>query len=544
MLVVAGVWWAARVVYFNGYYAEDAPGYVSDAIAMASGHYAARNHVNGLNVATYGPVALFFWVFGKSEAVLSLWPLFCSLLGVVSIGGLSAILFGRPLAILAAFLYATYPGDVFFSTVVMPDAVQSGWLGFSMFLVVYACVATPNGSPMWLVAAGAAMGVCHLVRANGALLLPVGACAVAVLSFVEGTQGTAATRERGVAPLVIRRCVTYVGGWVSILALEGVAYWWAVGDMLFRFHVVDHHYGQMGSIEQWGLNTHPLTIPYSALAPLTWMRFGSWGELNQDQAYHALLFSWALLALAGGSVSLILARKRVPARAIAGYAVAAAWFAWPLLYHQFGSQSLTQFIPIHRLSRHLVVYAPGAIVVTVAGCLLMWNVAQAKALRTALAAIALVALPLHLHFGIRGETIAYEAYHRIKDTYTRIRDHLPSDTRVIVADPGDLGFFDFWLNPLGEERVRLVAFANYRDCAQLSEGVVLTFSNPGWHGLSAPAIQETVARLPCLVNPPPTWRLLYDGFPERVYSAAPRDVTSSNLRMCTRPATSPTAIKG
>jgi hypothetical protein len=65
--------------------------------------------------------------------------------------------------------------------------------------------------------------------------------------------------------------------------------------------------------------------------------------------------------------------------------------------------------------------------------------------------------------------------------------------------------------------VRLVALANYATCQDLKAAVVLTYSNPGWQGLNAPVIQETVKRLPCLLSPPPAWRLIYDGYPEKVY---------------------------
>ena len=114
--------------------------------------------------------------------------------------------------------------------------------------------------------------------------------------------------------------------------------------------------------------------------------------------------------------------------------------------------------------------------------------------------------------------MAYNAYHRIKGTYARIRERLPRDVPAVIADPGDLCFFDFWLNPLGAEPVRMIAFANYSRCDEMRPGVVLTHSNPGWEGAGAPAIQETVKRLPCLVAPPAHWRLLYDGYPERVYA--------------------------
>jgi hypothetical protein len=241
--------------------------------------------------------------------------------------------------------------------------------------------------------------------------------------------------------------------------------------------------------------------------------------LNQEQAYHALTFCWALICLAVGFVALKADRRPPTDRAVAGLAVAALWFAWPLLYHQFGSQSVTHFVPMHRLSRHLVVYAPGAVFATVAGCFFIGRVWGGRGAigRAALTAVGSAILLMHLYFNWRGEQIAFDAYHRIKGTYSRIREYLPRGVQTIVGDPGDLCFFDFWLNPLGAEHVKMVAYANYSGCEELRSGVVLTYSNPGWEGFAAPVIQETVERLPCLLHPPPSWRLLYGGYPERVY---------------------------
>ena len=80
-----------------------------------------------------------------------------------------------------------------------------------------------------------------------------------------------------------------------------------------------------------------------------------------------------------------------------------------------------------------------------------------------------------------------------------------------------LAFFDFWLNPLGRTHVRIVPSAAVSACDDIVHGsVVLTRSNPGWLD-GAPAIRQSVARLPCLVQPPLHWRLVYDGYPERVF---------------------------
>ena len=135
-----------------------------------------------------------------------------------------------------------------------------------------------------------------------------------------------------------------------------------------------------------------------------------------------------------------------------------------------------------------------------------------------MAATGVAILLTHVYFNWSGVQIAYGAYHRIKGTYARIRDHLPQGVHTIVADPGDLCFFDFWLNPLGSERVRMVPFANYETCADMKAGVVLTKSNAGWEGRGAPVIQETVGRLPCLLDPPTSWRRVYDGYPEQIYA--------------------------
>lgn len=507
------MWLALRVIYWNGYYTEDSPGYVTDAIWMAVGNYHVRNHVNGLNVGTYLPVALPIAMFGKSEAALSVWPLACSLLGLLSTVGAVRVFFDPRAALLSGFLYATYPGDVFFSTVVMPDAIQSGWLSFSICLVALAQCRPENRT--LLVGGGIAMGVCHLARANDVLLMPIGVLAVVISSL--------AWRRQRIAR-ALRDGAVYIGGWASVLAVEGLVYAATAGDFLWRLHVVQRHYGTPDSIARAGLNIDPRTIPFSLFAPISWWVRGEWGwhSLNQDQAYHGLLFCGAVLLLAAGVVAARLLQRLADPRTVAGLGIAAVWLAWPILYHQFGSQSLTEYVPMHRLSRHLIVYAPGAIFAVAAGCTVLARAIRevhSLPLSVAAATLAVAALFVHLSVNRQGERIAFEAFHAIKDTYVRIRQHLPAGTRTITADPGDLCFFDFWLNPPGSERVRMVPFAAVTACDQINDGVVLTQSNPGWAG-GAPVIVDTVRRLPCLTAPPSAWRLLYQGYPERVFVVA------------------------
>ena len=507
---------AVRLAYWNGYYAEDAPGYVADAAWFALGNYHARDYVNGLNVGTYIPVAVPLFLFGKSEFALSLWPLACSLLGTLSMAGAAGLLFGRPAALLGAFLYATYPGDVFFSTVVMPDSLQAGWLTASVFLVVLAHSDRVARKLTTLAAAGVAMGACHLIRANDAMLVPVGVTAVAACS---------AWWKREPSSVLLRSCGIYLAGVAAVYVIEGGAYLWSVGDFLHRLNVVARHYGSAASIAAAGLNTDPRTIPFSIVPPLTWWRQG-WQPLTHEQSYHGLLFVLALVMLALGLGTAAMSRSRLNGREFAGAAMALAWLLWPIVYHQFGSQSLIAYVPMHRLSRHLVVYGPGAIFAVVVGSCLTAGAMRhwrPPAYRLALMVAGSV-LGIHLWFNWAAEEIAHGDYQRIKGTYRRILEHLleqsPADVPAIVADSGDLAYFDFWMNPLGRQVVRMVPFAGVAGCDAIGAGAVLTFSNDGWERLNAPIIRETVGRLPCLLEPPPGWRLVYDGYPERVYLVA------------------------
>ena len=192
------------------------------------------------------------------------------------------------------------------------------------------------------------------------------------------------------------------------------------------------------------------------------------------------------------------------------------WFFWPLLYHQFGTQSVSQFVPcigcpdISSCTRRRDFP-------TVAGCFLIkeamsaWRFANGRRI---VMATGLAMLLVHLHFNWRGEQIVYGAYHRIKGTYAesgiicrrRAEDRGGSRRSVLLR---------FLAESTRSESVQIVPFANYSRCDELKPGVVLTHSNPGWEGSGAPVIQETVARLPCLVHPPADWRLVYDGYPER-----------------------------
>ena len=196
---------------------------MTDAIWVALGNYHARDHVNGLNVGTYLPVALPIWLFGKSEIALSLWPLVCSLLGRRVPRGASRSSLAGASACSPALLYATYPGDVFFSTVVMPDAFRpAGSASPCCWLSCHSpgrsiSVAGNSGG------AGVALGICHLIRANDVILVSVGVGAVAICP------GCGNARPRRNVARLPRPSLGLGAGHRG----RGLAYLWAADDFFF-----------------------------------------------------------------------------------------------------------------------------------------------------------------------------------------------------------------------------------------------------------------------------------------------------------------------
>jgi hypothetical protein len=92
-------------------------------------------------------------------------------------------------------------------------------------------------------------------------------------------------------------------------------------------------------------------------------------------------------------------------------------------------------------------YAPGAVFATVAGCYLV-NAADAQGAAGDPPAVLAVGCALRCSPDVQlaGERIAHGAHQRVKDTYGRIRQHLPS-VRTITADPGDLAHLRFLAQP-------------------------------------------------------------------------------------------------
>ncbi len=71
----------------------------------------------------YGPVAIFFQIFGQSEFVATLFPLLGSLVTIIFIYKIALLLNDRKAAHVAVFLWAVFPLDIFMATQLDPEGL-------------------------------------------------------------------------------------------------------------------------------------------------------------------------------------------------------------------------------------------------------------------------------------------------------------------------------------------------------------------------------------------------------------------------------------
>ena len=144
-----------RLTCLTGLIASDDLGYSGYAQLIAEGRYVLENHDvaahSGLILPHYAiryglilPVGLILAVFGISEWSTIALPLFASSLSVVLLALIGARLFSLRVGLIAGLLLATFPLELRYATVLVPEAVA----GCFVLLAVLVHVRTENRAPL------------------------------------------------------------------------------------------------------------------------------------------------------------------------------------------------------------------------------------------------------------------------------------------------------------------------------------------------------------------------------------------------------------
>ncbi len=303
-----------------------------DSLVYAQDAYNLLNGTFNLNtdswyshrLPVFVPVALFYAMLGVSNLSTNLWPLLLSVLQILAVVWIGRKLVGSEAAILAAALVAMVPLDVVYAGVLSPDVVMASLLTFSAALWILGLEGRDVPSRLHVLLSGALCALACDTRAY-ALLIAV---------FFAGH----ALSRRA----FVRTLPWWVLGFVAVvLPLAGV-YARVTGDPLLPIRAMSAFYGESGHTQ--GLAGF-LAYPLLALKPGSLMGL-----------FSPLLVIAVLLALARPT------RERW---------ILLAWMAPVMLYLQFGSMSLTSYVPVFKRVRFLTpVLAPGALLLS--SVLLEW----------------------------------------------------------------------------------------------------------------------------------------------------------------------------
>lgn len=301
-----------RLTCFTGLIASDDLVYSAHAQLIAEGRYALEYDHFAIRYGLILPVGLLYRLIGVNEWSTIAVPLFASSLSVVLLALIATRLFGVRAGLIAALLFATFPLQLRYGTVLVPEPI----VGCYVLLALLVYVRTEGWAPMALGAlAGVLIGIAYLTKEPALFIAP------ALLI-------DAALRRRW------RQAFGIALGIGAVIALEHAYYLAMTGDLLFRLHAMAQHnrslMGHRGEIDFGDLGYRLFkAYPRMMLVP------------SKDFGIHSLA------ALVLSAVALLRFRndRRIYFLLI--------WASLPWIYLNFGTSSFNQYIPIPVAPRYI-----------------------------------------------------------------------------------------------------------------------------------------------------------------------------------------------
>lgn len=336
---------AMRLWFFTGLHWDDDPDYVCRAHQVLNGQQYIFRDNNGFRIGTYYPAALSYLLFGVSDISAGAYALTVSLLSVAAIFSLGKLLFGERAGLVGALLLAVYPLDVELASRLMPDGLLAGFSLFSLYFLLRGDLRNraSRSSTLrdwWCYAlSGLLLGWCTLVNMSAVVVVFCVAMYVPLSLPLFWKKLRAAGFPRSFFTIWIGRYAILAAGFAVLAVLEGWAYYRVTGDFLFKYHnTLSHYAGSHGFCTDPGLYPRIMFHLGNDLQP----RFQGLAD-----SYYGFYYIVALVAVVLGLL------RWSPHRCIV-----ICWLLTVFCYLQWGSMSLTEYIPLHRLPRHLSLATP------------------------------------------------------------------------------------------------------------------------------------------------------------------------------------------
>lgn len=321
-----------RLAFFVGLAWSDDPGYVSDAYRVMNGEFFLGKYLPALRVGIIYPIALCFKIFGINNFSAALYPLLCSLGMIIVTYYLGKILLNERVGLLSAFFVSIFPIDIQCGTWPMPDEPLAFLSSLSILLFLLSEKDNDKFKKRLLYFfSGVTIGLSYLTNISG--LIPFLFLVPFVLyKFLKNKK------------IDFNYSFLFVG-FLMIFLLEGTFYYKNAGDFLLQYHVVSGFYGPNTP----GINRDFWFYP-NRMFNLSLPHSFSFNLSNKYFVPYGLFYYFVLIAI----LYIIILKKRK-------YYIPLFWLLFYFLYHQFGTMSLTQYLPVHKLERHLTVLTVPAV---------------------------------------------------------------------------------------------------------------------------------------------------------------------------------------
>jgi 4-amino-4-deoxy-L-arabinose transferase-like glycosyltransferase len=469
-------------LFFGGIRGSDAYAYAQHAVNIATGQYDVTTEFlyYGFRFTVLLPTAASYAVFGVHDWSSALFPLLASLGTLALTVWLGTYWFDRRTGLLAGLLYTVFPLDLPFATLLGP----SSFIPFLTAAAVACCLkAADRAGWGWYLLSGLCVGLAVQARETGALLL------LPLLAFA----GLRGLRE------LLRSVPLIALGCAAPLAAEALYYWRATGDPLFRSTVIQKL-------------SEPLTTGPDPDAMISWLYYPR-AMFGLDLGGFAWFGGFVYLALLGIVVA-VLARE---SRRIGPVLL----WALPLAaYLQFGSMSLTRYIPILKAYNYLSLVSVPIVLLGAYGLTTAWRMAAASRVapwRTAGAAVALAAIMATSLYGtsrvlgnVRDDAHPYQVVAEAVRAHPERAIYVPHERWALFLNyflRYDTGF-RFYQRPEGVGSGRLHYLWEVEDPALLEKAYVVLHDRYLYYDTVGRPVGRA-AKLPAYVfNPPASWRVV------------------------------------
>jgi 4-amino-4-deoxy-L-arabinose transferase-like glycosyltransferase len=371
---------AIRLASFTGLIGSDDVRYARYAWRIADGTYQLEPHQFAIRYGVLVPVAALFRLFGVQEWTMVVLPLIGSSLAAALTALIAARVAGLSAAWVAGLLMATFPVDVRYASVLLPEPLLQAVLLGGVLLFLRA--GTRQSDALGL-AAGVVFGLSYLTKEPGIFV------AVALGAF-------ALLRRQW------RLVLSLAAGVALVLAAELAWYWMEGGDLLFRLHATAAQQRSRGVV---AANAHlPMRLgiayPRMMLVP------------NVDFGLHSLV---------GLGLAAVGLARRKPADGT--WLLLLLWALVPFLYLNFGTSSFSRYWALPAAPRYIsLVYPP--LFVWAASVLVGWAGARRDRQRWVGLAVAVVCVAgIACAVSTRGTGYRAEDVRRLTEIATVARRH-------------------------------------------------------------------------------------------------------------------------